>query len=280
MRMVINAGVLSSVAEGVESLLREEAEIKFKEDKWMVMSKGPENVTMFAARVPETAMKEYDPGDVDSLGIKTSKILDFISSKDRNIILSWDYDNHNFVMEDEDYRATASGVNPEYVEGVMGSSIKTDWPIKVTGDIDFLIDFIKKADSFLSDDSIDAFIVGAREDGLYLYANDDLNDIHAHRSWDDFDGVDNDWTIDLESTDSPKELDAIYSLSFMKQFTSSMPTQMEADFSINMGEDKPIRVLANAPGGIDFSYVVTPRLSSETSSEVDSVPDDVVKSFQ
>lgn len=275
MRMVINSGKLYNVAKGVESIAQEEAEMILKDDRWMVMSRSPENVSMFAARVPEESMEEYDSGDVDTLGFKTARVTDFISDKNTDVELGWDYDSHDFYINDGDYRANFTGINTDYVEGSMDEPIKTDWPVNVVGDIDFLSDFIAKADSFVGGTS-DTFIAGAREDGLYLYSRGDDDDIHTRKKWSEFDEANVDWSIGASDRSDRKEADSVFNMDFMKEF--HIPSSLDAQFRIYVGDSKPIRIVAEEESGVDLAYVLTPRVQSSGDSIV-NVPDNVVEEY-
>lgn len=263
--------LLVDIAKSAEALGRDDILLEFKEDRFITMIKGVENTSMFAARVPEGGLREYDSRGETELALPANKIIDFNPGKKEYVRL--EYDDHKFSLSDGDYTANFNAVNTDYIEGAMDETIKTDWPIDVTGEMDQIRDFMSTAKSVVGEET---FIVGARVDGLYLMSKLDDSELHTRIPWDEFDEENNDWAKS-EGDMGEKKVDSVFSTEFFNSLY--FPSDASDGFSMNFGEDCPLRITANKSGGVVLVYILTPRIGGSNNSRIMSVPDRVTEQY-
>ena len=264
-------GMLTDLAKSAESLGRDDVLLELKDDRLLTMIKGIENTSMFAARIPDKGVEKYERRGEDILGLPANKIIDFSPKKNENVQLT--YEDHKFSLSNGDYTATFNAVNEDYIEGSMDNTIDIEWPIDVTGQFEEVGNFIGKASNIVGEET---FIVGGREDGLYLMSKLDDSELHTRIPWDDFDKTNLDWSHS-DSSVGDKASDSVFSTEFFKNLY--FPSDASGGFRMNFGEGCPLRVIAQKSGGVDFVYILTPRVSTESNSRIMSIPDRVTQQY-
>lgn len=272
MIMEINGETLFDIAKSADSIGRDDILLKLKQDRWLTMVKGVSNTCMFAARIPEESMKSYDTRGEKELAIKSSKIIDF--SPPSNSTVKLEYKDHDFMLSDGEYTMTTSAIDRDYVEGSMQNTIDTEWPVSAVGCFDEINSFIKKAKSIVGEA---AFIMGAREDGLYLMSKKDDDELHTRIEWDDFDEVDNDWAKADNAGAGEQKVDSLFSIDFYQNL--HFPSEASEGFRINMGDNKPLRVISQMSGGGGLVYILTPRIATESTDSIMEVPERVTSQY-
>lgn len=271
MKIVTSGELLLDIAKSAQALGREDILLTLKDDRLVTMVKGVENTTMFAARVPDKGMKEYDSGDKDEIALPVNKIVDFSPKKAEQITL--EYEDHEFHLSNGQYTATFNAVNTDYVEGVMEQTIKTDWPIEVSAKKLKINDFINTAQSVVGEET---FIVGGREDGLYLMSKLDDSELHTRIKWEDFEDINNDWAM-LGDDLGEKKTDSVFSTDFFNSL--HLPSDPPGGYTMNFGDNCPMRLIAKKTAGVELLYILTPRIKSGSTSRIMEIPDRVTDQY-
>jgi hypothetical protein len=274
----INTTLINSIADGVKSVREDDIEgvLNLKDDRFILMSQGGENVSMFASRVPAKSMKQYDRRGIESIGIDFELVSKFISGVSGNVVLKIDPDTHKLHIKNDGRGADFATINPEYVNGRMQKAPSPDWLFDLHGEVieNELTSFVKDAKNIID---ADWFILGIREDGVYAFSKMDDSQLHEKWDWDDFDDHEVRWSEMEEDFGDKPHIDSIFSTDF---FTSmSVPSGFEGQLTLNGGDSSPIRIVADYNSGAALSYILAPRLSNKSSSKYDKVPDSIVEQY-
>lgn len=274
MDVIIDSKALGRVCNGVKSVVDKdtpEAIITARENGWLIMMKGMENVTMFACKVPPSAMESYSIEEDRLIGVPVDKLESVASSASGAVDLT--LDEHRFIVSNETYTRRFRGIDPQYVNGYMENTINVDWEVNISSHVEKIMDFVSTCSRDIESDS---FVVSAREDGMLLYSSKDDDEIHSMIRWDDFEEHSVDFNVAGISSMSELHAESVFSVGFFNEF--NFPTGDDVEYTLDMGDDKPMRVIAKCEGGVNMSFVITPRITDSDDSSAD-IPQSVIESY-
>lgn len=276
MEMEINSGDLQDAIEAVDVSGREEAVMVLHDDSWVIKSRGPANVIMAAVLMPERAMKSYDKGRYELIGLPTTKLDEFLGSRDDTVAM-W-MEKRALHVDDGGTHARLATIDPDIVDGHMEGSPSVEYEVSFNSSVDVIKDFANKADNLLTTGS---YFLSARNSGLYLYAEGDNGQLDRHIPWDEFDSHHIDWSVDNEGpegslTPSVHEgTDVILAIDFTQELK-----KIDDNSRISIGNHQPLKILfdksENGKEGMKVTFIQTPRTDMGGDN---SLPDKVVKQY-
>lgn len=274
----IKARNLLTTIDAVDSARGTDQEfaMELKDDSWVVMSKGEANVIMASVFVPRVAMAEYDRNNYDTVGIYGSKVKAFIEDEDD--FIEMEMEQRTLHLRDGSASADLATINSDAIGGRIDKAPSIDHEVKVTGGFDEIIDFINRAEGMLNTGS---YMIGAREDGVYLYTAGDNGKMSQRLPWDTFDGHEIDWSVNNKPPGEghipkkDKAIDAIMGIDYTKTLNT-----LEGDLKMAIGNHMPLRLLYETVGddgnatGMKVNYYQTPRIDESDNA---IIPDKVIE---
>lgn len=274
MQMQISADSIAHTAEAVKTTGHYEGLIQLMDDRWMITSEGSASVILAAVLVPEESMEVYDRKGYEAIGVNMDKLLKFVKRTDSELVNLWmDKRTLNIEENDGNTHAEIATIDTDSISGRTDKALNIEHEVRLQSNFDFITDFIDKADDIVNSDS---YIIGCRDDGLYLYSEYDNGRIDDFYSWDEFDEVEIDWEVNnyRDIGHQPAEdraIDVILGSDFTKELYHPEDTA-----HISIGNHFPMRLLYETEGGIKISYFQTPRLpSSEDTTRI--IPSKVIE---
>lgn len=272
MKLTINSDILSDLSAGAQTTQLEEGLFEFKQDGIRLQCSGGDSVVAFAAKVPEEAMEEYELDEEIQFGLPFSKIDGFVSSSDTLITI--ETDGAGITMSDGQFTAELATVQPQYVEGAIDKLPTIEYEVTIKDQPDFITDFITRVGNLFDPST---YVVGGREDGIYVYSEDDNSRADTFVPWDDFDDHILNWDAN-NSVDKPganpaedHAMDVRMSMDFTKTFKS-----LGDEAILRFSNQGPMKWVFSSEGGVKMSYFQAPRVSDERGSDV--IPDEVLNS--
>lgn len=260
MQMEINAGDFLDIITCAKKTHKEEGVIVFKDDKWLLKTKGPANILMHAVRVPRESMERYDRRGVEQVGIDYNWVEKFIDS--RSGTLGIQLDGHSLHLYQGDDHINMGTISPDQIDAAVPGLPNVDYEVVFDASPSVLMDFAEKVKDYVTDGAI---YISPREDALYLYHASDNYELDRRIDWDDIEGgPEFNWEINnlgREGCHIPKDdhaadvLQDIQALTDMKLVTDTV--------SIYTGNYIPLKVVMNLDSGIDMSYIQAPRMAEE-----------------
>ena len=280
MRMEIKGGTFLDLLDGAQATGREEGLMKLGPSKWVLKTISENDVVMFACRVTSDAMKSYEQGNVDTLGIRYGAMEDAIPERKENVLIEFAQTkggSHKLHVAQAGYDAGLTLTDPEYIEGKADQNPSMDHAVTIEGKLDIFSDFIKKADNIVGSSWI---MLSPRPEGLYMYSEHDNQDLSRRVDWDDFDNVSIGWEtgytpeqtgLDHDQALNPqrdKGVDSIFSMDWAKSLN-----YISKKGRIYLDNHAPLKMVFDLPAGVDASYFFSPRIPTQDS--LASLPDDV-----
>lgn len=268
---------LKNMIEAVRSIGRDEAVMKLKENRWLVMSRDGSNVLMTATRVPRQSMEEYDKGGYEAIGLPITPLNKFITKSGGEVTIEMDIDSDQpgaiHITQGRSH-AKLANIDVEGISGRMDGGVKVDWEVTIASiDTSKLSDFSQHAQEVIG---VDNFYISCREEGMYLFARGDNGDVDMFHPWDEFeDGADIDWSVNNPGEGNalvPKEdkgTDVIISAEHFDDINMFGDTA-----SLDVGNHIPIR-LRFQEGDSDFAYIQAPRIDMDDRGH--TLPEDILK---
>lgn len=276
MKAIVKGKYLNQLVGAVSSTDRPEAVLRLYDDKWLVQVRGAANVIMAAMLIPDEQMEHYERNGYEKIGLPLSKLDTFVRDEDEDIKM-W-MESRTLWMEDESgAKAKIATIDPESVEGAMEGSIKTDYEVRIQSGIDLLTDFIERAEDIAGEDN---YMIGCREEGLYLYMTGDNSTMREFYEWDDFEAHKIDWSINNigEADDSlvPKKdkgIDVIMATDFTRSIN-----ELDDEAVISIANHHPMKIVYDKLGEenkspVKVSYIQTPRIDGDWGT----LPDEVLE---
>jgi hypothetical protein len=280
MRMEIKGGVLLDLIEGAQGTGREEGLMKMSKSKWVLKTVSKDDVILFACRVTSDAMKEYSQGGIENLGFRYGALRDAVSSRQDNVLLEFDETSggsRKLHVVQSGYDAGLTLTNPEYIEGKTDKNPSIDYAVCIEGDLDVFSDFVSRCDSIVGGGW---FMVSPRPEGLYMYSEEDNQDLYRKVDWDDFDNVSINWGAGFDPGDvgvghdnavvpeESKACDTIFSMDWAKDLN-----YLSDKGRLYLDNHAPMKMVFDMPDGVDATYFFSPRIP--TSDSVATLPDSV-----
>lgn len=248
------------IIDAAQAAQDDEGIMRLKDDRWVMKVVDEGTVVMFAVRVTEEAMEEYTKGEYEKLGVRFPGIKDSIFTKTENVEM--EVLDHKLHVRQQGYDAGLALTDPQYVSGDAQHAPDVTWAVEATGDISFIKDFVKRADSIIGASS---FSISPRPNHLYLYAEEDNEDLVKKYPWEDFDDFWIDWSVGGEPPGSggnipaqDKACDTILSIDYAKELKF-----IEDEGTIHVDNHTPVKILFDTMDGVDASYFFSPRISSD-----------------
>lgn len=274
MQMQISSDSIEHISEGVMATGNDEGVIRLKDDRWMITSEGAASVILSAVLVPEESMEIYDRRGYDAVGVKLDKLLKFVKRTDSDMVNIW-MEERTLNIEENDGNAHVelATLDIDTVSGRTDKALNINHEVRFQSSFDFIIDFIRQTDDIVNADS---FIIGCRNNGLYLYSEYDNARIDNFYEWDEFDDVELDWEVNnyRELGHEPAKdeaIDVILGSDFTKELYHPEDTA-----HISIGNHFPMRILYETEDGIKISYFQTPRLP-KSEDVITIIPERVIE---
>lgn len=253
-----------------------EGVIELKDDRWIIKVRDENNSMLFAARVTDEAMGDYDPTGPEEIGLRLDPINSFIPNTE-NTMVTLDSDGHGVDVQYGTTEAHFPTTALEYVNGHAQQVPSADYPVVIEGDISFLYDFVKKAE-VVDPTSV---LISYRNGDIYLYSvkNDDqASDTYMseHKMIDDIGGYTINWDNanyeDSNPYDPRKEekLDAMFAISYLKDMN-----QMDDECKIFLDNQSLLKIIYSPLDGMDATYILSPRLNN--SGNDPQLPEDIIR---
>lgn len=280
MRMEVKGGVFLDLLDGAMAAGQEEGLMKLDKSKWLLKTMSEDDVVLFACRVLSDAMKSYDEGDVEALGIRYNAMQDAIPSREDNVLIEFDETDggsHKLHVAQGGYDAGLTMTDPEFIEGKVDRAPSIDHAVVIEGDLDVFSDFIKKADNIVDSSW---FMLSPRPEGLYMYSEKDNQDLVRKADWDQFNNVSINWGKgftkdetdmshpDILNPSQDKGCDGIFSMEHAKALS-----YISDKGRLCLDNHTPLKMVFDLPSGVDASYYFCPRIPSTDS--IATLPDDV-----
>lgn len=272
MEMEINGGKLLDGMKAIKATLNDEALITLKDDRWMVKSMDEAEVLMSAILVPESAMESYDKGGYDRVGVEIDKITNFVRSKSDTIKL-W-MEERALHMSDGSDHARIATVDPDSVKGHMQAAPNINFEVMVDGSPDSLLDFISRQGDIVNSST---YTLGAREQGIVIYADGDNGSMDRGIEFDEFDDYNIDWSVDngtdTEGSHTPSEDKAI-DVIMSADITSQLKTPYDT-CKMFIANQSPMKFLfEEEDSDMKISFIQAPRIDNKGRS---TIPDRTVE---
>lgn len=259
MEYQIESSELLDVIKAVESISQKEALALHGEDRWVTKTRDPAGYAMVATRVTEEVMDGYDQGSAEEIGLKLDPMKSFIDSNSSTLSVALDEKTRKLYVREGDYQLEMGTIAPEYVSGKEQNFPDGDHDVTIEGDLEFVYDFVQKADDTLGTDHI---VIGARENNFYLFALKDDKTLVFDKSWDEFDNV------EIDKSDFP--IDVILAVDYV----SKMHAVNADDSTLGVKNKFPVKFMFETDAGIPITYFVAPRTSDGSSDNAaHKVPD-------
>ena len=271
MKATINSDILSDVSDGAQTTGLEEGLFEFMEDGLRLQCSGGDSVVAFAAKVPQEAFDEYKLDQEVQFGLGFDKIDGFISSG--NVPITLETDGTGITMSDGQFTAEMATVQPQYVEGTMDKLPRIDYEITIKDQPDFLTDFIKRVGNLFDPST---YILGAREEGVYVFSQNENNRADTFVEWEDFDDYIINWeagNVGDDGTHNP-ETDEAMDVRMSMDFTKSLKS-LGDEAILRFSNQGPMKWVFSADGGVKMSYFQAPRMSDEHGADI--IPEEVIK---
>ena len=272
MKMEIEGGKLLDGLKAIKATLNNEALITLKDDRWMIKSMDEAEVLMSAILVPESSMESYDKGGYDRVGIQIDKVTSFVRSRNDTIRL-W-MEERALHMSDGSDHARIATVDPDSVKGHMQAAPKINFEVMVDTDPDFLLDFISRQSDIVNSGT---YTLGAREEGIVIYADGDNGSMDTGIEFDEFDDYTIDWSVDngteTEGAHTPSEDHAI-DVIMSSDITSQLKTPYDT-CELYIANQSPMKFLfQDEDAGMKISFIQAPRIDNKGRS---TIPDRTVE---
>lgn len=264
MQYQIKAEELLHVVDVVRSLSQEEALAVHRDDRWLTKARDPAGVAMAATRVPDDVMEGYQQEDAKELGLKLEPLENFISSKTSNLNIRFDESTRNLYVQEGDYQLEMGTIDPEYVNGKQQEFPDVDYDVKLSGDMEFVYDFVGRAADSVGTDHI---VLGARENNFYMFAIKDDKTLVFSQPWEDFE--------DAEIDKSKFPIDVVLPM----KYVNGIYTFNEDDSTMCMNKETfPAKFLYQTDGGIPVTYFIAPRVGGgDSEMGASEVPDSALE---
>lgn len=275
MRTVIKGEYLDYIVRAVTSAGIGECVIELNSDHWLIRAKGPSDVLMTAIYIPENQMGHYEQAGYERIGINLDKVDNFVRNDDDDIEM-W-VEERTLHMQDSTSHVALATIDPDSVTGKTENVLKVDYEVVFKHDPQLLIDFIKRGKELTGEDS---FMMGARDEGIYLYMVGDNARFDDFISKDDFSHFETDWSINNSpdfgglSPAEDKGVDVLMSADFAEHLD-----MLSDDAVISFGNHIPMKILFEELGDeggkpVKISYFQTPRL--DKTGDMKTLPDRVL----
>lgn len=267
MRMKTKGEVLLNVIEAVKSTGHKEGLMELKDDRWLVKSVDPATVIVTAVRVPDMMLLEWDKGNLDALGLPLDAIEAFIGGNRSDEIEMWT-EQTTIHMDDGNTHLRRASIDTQSVHGKTDTIPNINHEVVLRSDLDFLTDFIKKADEVIGSSH---YYVGAREEGLYLFARADNGHLDRFFKWSTFDDVEINWdhnNLGPGNALIPAEdhgIDTIQGIDYTNEINT-----FDEKAEIRFANHHPTQIVYNLDDedrtGMSVAYIQAPRLDEEGDS--------------
>lgn len=276
MKATIKGEYLNKISSSVQSVGRSEFVIELRDNHWLIKCQGPASVVMTAIFLPDSQMESYNRGDYEMIGLHKKYIDNFVKSADS--IINLEMESRSLHMEDESSHAKIATIDPAAIDGHMDSTINVEYEVTLQGDISFIFDFIKRGEEITGSDS---FMVGVRENGVYLYMTGDSSSYDDFASAEEFDTFEYDWSINnspefggLKPAED-RGIDVLLS----SEFAGTLNLHSD-EATVSIGNHHPMKYVFDELGHNDgapmkVSYIQTPRL--DKTGDMRTLPDEVLK---
>lgn len=274
MKMQIDSDDLLDTVRAIKDVGHNEGELSLKDDRWLIMSQGPANVLMGAVMVPRDAMETYDRNGYERVGLNLNTIEEFVKRSNSDLVNLW-MEKRTLHMEENDgnVHVEIATIDIDSVNGRVSETLNVEHEVKFRLDFSFVEDFYSKAENIIDSDF---YMMGCRENGLYMYSYHDNGRIDDFTTWDSFEDVEIDWSTNNYSGYGHKPADdhaadVIYAIDFTKELHK--PTDNP---HISIGNHIPIRLLYELDSGVKISYFQTPRLP-KSDDAISTIPDRIIE---
>lgn len=271
MKLTIDSDILSDVSNGAQTTGLEEGLFEFKKSGIRLQCSGGDSVVAFAAKIPKEAMQRYELEEEIEFGLEFSKIDGFIGSSGSMITI--ETDGSGITMSDGQFTVELATIQPQYVEGTMDKLPSIDYEVTIKDQPDFLTDFIKRAKNIFDPST---YVFGARDEGVYVYSEDDNSRADTFVEWEDFDDYILNWDAN-NSADKPGATpaeDHAMDVRMSMDFTSNLKSLGDESI-LRFSNQGPMKWVFSSDGGVKMSYFQAPRMSDERGTDV--IPDSVIK---
>ena len=272
MKLQINAGEYLDVLDAIKATQPKDPEVVMvlKDDRWLMKSQDPASVLMAAVRVEDSYMEHYDRDGYETIAFKVDKVENFIKSREDT--LQMQMDERTLQLYDGDAYANIGTLDPASVEGHMDSAPNLDYEVVVKGEPEFLFNFIDRQEGVVGSE---IYYIGAREDGIYLYASGDSGDMHQKVEWDEFEKADINWSINNSPNigHTPSQ-DSAIDMIMSGEYSKSIK-ELEDECEIHLANQMPMKFVYSREGGeMMVSYIQAPRIDEKNTP---TIPDGVIE---
>lgn len=269
------------IHQAVKATTWEEALMELKEDRWLIKAADPAQAIMVAVLVPRRSMTEYEKGDRNKLGFDLGKIETFIDDPEEDLDF---YMEDNYIQLDQGRsHASIAHIVIEDIESKVPGAPDIEHEVHIKNEsTEFLHNFIDKADDMLTTGH---YYIGARDDGIYLYASGDVGQIDDFYPWEDFDDYEIDWSINNSPASGgnvPEEthaIDTIQSIDWSMEMPFRDRDIMEGG-TLSLGNHIPTKLLLDTSDskqdGVMMSFFQMPRIDE---NDANKIPDKVINSY-
>ena len=243
LEMTVDESTLSDTVDAVRALV-DECRLNISTDGIHVSAVDPANSAMVHLDVPDHATESYEAEDESVIGVDLTKLTDVIGLFDG--LVQVEVDGSDIHLRDDRLEARLATINPDSVR---------DEPDKPDLDLTALAvcetrEWTRaiRAAGIIDDSTVTIF---ARSDELRFAVASDTDD--ATITLDE---------TDLELLDVDEAAEAIYSLDYLEDITSPMPS--DAALRLEFANEYPIDVTYSvAAGAVSVEYTLAPRIRSD-----------------
>jgi len=275
MRTVMVGKYLNNIVKAVDSAGRSEGLIELRDGYILVRSEGPSSVLMSAIMIPENQMEHYERNGYEFIGVNLEHIDTFVRDGDDRVEMRME--ERTLILEDESAHAEIATLEPSSVAGRTDKSLNVDYEVTLKGDPSFIIDFIKRGEELTGSDS---YMIGVRDEGVYLYMTGDNARYDDFIPKEEFDTFSTNWEVNNQadfgglSPEKDKGIDVLFSTEFSKYL--DMPS---SSATMSFGNHIPMKFVFDDLGEkegkpMKLSYFQTPRL--DKTGDMKTLPDRVL----
>lgn len=250
----------------------------FRDDSVLLKMSDPSESLMFASLIPESAMKSYEKGDTDQLGLDFEKFTDIIPNTEDIIQFEFNSEGmHKIIIRYNDSEYRTRGLDIGGINKPPEKLPTFEYPVIIQHDPDIIYnEFINDCQMV----GLKSYIMSPREGMMYLYSRQDDDEVIKRLHWEDFENYQIDWSKGEDKDESNIEnaldpnadhgVDTMLSVDLTNDilyWTDTVTTYID--------NHMPMKTTFEDEQGIKISWILAPRIPTE--GKVSELPDHVIK---
>lgn len=267
-KIQVKSRELYSILDAASSY-NDESVLKLREDGIMQEMVDSSNTAAFASLTPEKAFETYGVDEEVRIGVRVDEMLSILNKNDDIVTMDLDVGQgvHRAIIRVDGREYSIPLIDVDSVSQIPDNIPTLNLPIKIYGEVDWLLDFVTEAQDYIYNGSQGNYWISAQEGLLYLFSKRDDYEMNEKVHWEDFDDYEINWSrlkedqqqsMGILDPSEKRRAETLMSIDLTKAVGSyGDKTRVE------MGHGMPLKVVSQTEEGTKFSWILPPRFPKE-----------------